>query len=93
MEKKEFESRARGDGRGVIELSERIYNPVDGPAWQLLKVKLIQSSCRERQRQTDRCIHTSPTSVISVIQIPAHGSAFIPGRTANSLPTASRNPR
>lgn len=35
--RKEFESRARGEGRGVIELSERIYNPVR-PAWQLLQV-------------------------------------------------------
>lgn len=34
--KKEFESRARGEGRGVIELSEHIYNPVR-PACQVLQ--------------------------------------------------------
>lgn len=84
MEKKEFESRARGEGRGVIELSERIYNPVDGPAWQLLKVKPIQSSCRERQRQVhphlphvcDQC-DPNPSTRICIhsrpdSQLPAH---------------------
>lgn len=53
--KKEFESRARGEGRGVIELSERIYNPVR-PARQVFECS--PSNARSRGGSAWICIHS-----------------------------------
>ena len=59
--KKEFESRARGEGRGVIELSERIYNPVR-PAWPLLTSRASSRACYRVCCRVILDLHSFPTT-------------------------------